>query len=111
VIVLAIAGRPAGVPDCGVPCDVVTDLHTVYEANALGHRIGPFHAHPGVLQSAAEWASDYTGVDGLLRGPADMPLFPSMTVRYLAFFRHHMTCLGHHGSHQQAAVISRHKTL
>ena len=54
VIVLAIAGRAAGVPDCGVPCNVVTDLHTVHEANALGRRVGPFHAHPGVLQSAAE---------------------------------------------------------
>jgi hypothetical protein len=35
VIVLAIVGRAAGAPDCGVPCNVVTDLHTVHEADAL----------------------------------------------------------------------------
>lgn len=52
VIVLAIAGRAAGVPACGVPCNVVTDLHNVHEADALGRRVGPFHAHQRVTTGA-----------------------------------------------------------
>jgi hypothetical protein len=49
MVVLAIAGGATGVTDCRVPCTVVSDLHTVHEADALGRRVWPFHAHPGVF--------------------------------------------------------------
>ncbi len=41
--------RICGVTDGRVPCNGVTDLHTVHEAEALGRRVGPFHAHPGLF--------------------------------------------------------------
>jgi hypothetical protein len=48
VIVLAIAGHAAGTPDCGVPGNVVTDLHTMHEADALGRgEEVPPRARPG----------------------------------------------------------------
>jgi hypothetical protein len=64
VSVLAIAGRAAGVPDCGVPCDVVTDLHTVHEDDALGRYLLGRPADGGGYRVTSYWVSIQGDAEG-----------------------------------------------